>query len=392
MVLLGFYSIYRYGKDIQVKTPVLLLLASILIPLVSWYFAHLAYPDWVNKSPRLDKLSRIFVFIPIAWWLKDSPKKVFLFWAAAALTIILAPWIGGGGWQEIIRGWHGGRIDYALRNAGHTSLFFGLILIGLLCFLPRLYRWKRIALIFWLPITLFCIFTMVAAQTRAAWLALIASAVISCFVILFNKKFRQKINIKNLSIFIIITLAVTFTIYKTMGNTLEHRSTSESSVIEKVMSGNLKDIPYTSVGIRIHLWEAGLDKIKERPLLGWGNKGQRISIDQNDWMPENIKQNFGHLHNIYLSILNNYGFIGLAFYFIWFGWVMIKILKAVSRKQLDRDIGHFAITAFTFWSVVNLFESYLFFWTGVFCIQVIFGGLLAFIWNAEINNKTEKES
>lgn len=390
MVLLGFYSIYRYGKDLSVRTPMLLLLAGIVIPVLSWYFAHLAHPDWTNKIPRLDKLARVFLFIPIAWWLKDSTKKVFIFWSLATLTVLIAPWIGGGGWQEIISGSQGGRIDYDLRNAGHTSLFFGLVLIGLLCFLPRLYRWKKTIIVAWLPITLFCMFTMIASQTRAAWLALIASALMFLLVMIFNKKLREKINIKNLSIAVVITLCAAFTIYSTMGNTLKNRSTSESSVIDKVISGNLQDIPYTSVGIRIHLWEAGLAKIAERPLLGWGNKGQRISIDQNDWMPENIKQNFGHLHNIYLSILNNYGLVGLAFYFALFGWVMVKILKAVSKKQLDKDIGNFVIIAFTFWSVVNLFESYLFFWTGVFCIQVLFGGLLALIWQAEIKEKQQK--
>jgi O-antigen ligase len=392
MVLLGFYSIYRYGKDLSTRTPMLLLLAGIVIPVLSWYFAHLAHPEWTNKIPRLDKLARVFLFIPIAWWLKDCSKKVFIFWSLAALTVIFSPWIGGGGWQEIISGSQGGRIDYDLRNAGHTSLFFGLILIGLLCFLPRLYRWKKASLIVWLPITLFCTFTMIASQTRAAWLALIASALMFAFVVIFNKKLRQKLNIKRLTIGAMVVLGLAFAVYSTMGNTLKNRSASESSVIEKVISGNLQDIPYTSVGIRIHLWEAGLAKIAERPLLGWGNKGQRISIDQNDWMPENIKQNFGHLHNIYLSILNNYGLVGLTFYFTLFGWVMFKVLKAVSKKQLDKDIGYFVIVAFTFWSVVNLFESYLFFWTGVFCIQVLFGGLLALIWQAEIKEKQQQDN
>ena len=193
IILLGCYSLYRYGKDISIKVPMLLLLASILIPLLSWYFSHNDHPEWTNNSPHLDKLARAFLFIPIAWWLKDSSKKVFIFWTLAAVTVLLSPWISGNGWQEILRGSQGGRIDYDLRNAGHTSLFFGMLLIGLICFLPRLYRWKKISLVLWVPATLICAFTMIAAQTRGAWLAIIASALLALLMVCLSKKIREKI-------------------------------------------------------------------------------------------------------------------------------------------------------------------------------------------------------
>lgn len=392
MVLLGFFAIYRYGKDLSVKIPMLLLFASVVIPLISWYFAHLTHPKWVDSYPRLDRLSRIFMFVPIAWWLKDSPKGVFLLWSLAGLTVLASPWIGGGGWNEIISGWHGARIDFHLRNAGHTSLFFGFILIGLICFAPRLYHWKKYSIVIWAPCVLFCFYTVIAAQTRAAWLALIASTAISLCYFLLPQKNRRKVNKKKFAILITLIFLVGTVTYKTMGGVVEHRSTSESSVIEQVLSGNLKDIPYTSVGIRIHLWEAALTKIKERPLLGWSNRGQSIAIDKNNWMPEYIKLDFGHLHNSYLSILTDYGFIGLVFYFLWFGWILKSVLKAVSKGLLRQDIGYFTLATLCFWSIANLFESYLFFWTGVFCLQVIFGGLLALIWHAQILENKDNEA
>ncbi|GAA0827806.1 hypothetical protein GCM10009112_07420 [Marinomonas arenicola] len=392
MAILGFFAIYRYGKNIQVKTPLLLLLASILLPLISWFFAHLAYPDLANESPRLDKLLRMFLFIPIAWWIKDSPKKVFLFWSLAALAVLASPWISGDGFQEIIRGWQGYRVDFGLKNAGHTSLFFGTILIGLICFSPRLYLWKKSSLIILIPCLLFCAFTMIAVQTRAGWLALIVCSSTTLIYFFLKEKNKSKFFNKKTIAFIILTLIAGSLLYKNMGNIVEKRSKSESSVIDSVLSGNFDDIPYTSVGIRVNLWRAALARIEERPILGWGINGQSIAIKETTWLPDHIRQTFGHLHNSYFSILTNYGLLGLLFYVVWFGWIFLKILNLVSKGSLGKDIGYFSITVLSFWSIVNLFESYLFFWTGVVYIQALFGGLLALIWQAEIKEKQQKNN
>ena len=390
IVLLGFYSIYRYGKDLQVKIPMLLLLASILIPLISWYFAHASYPELTDDSPRLDKLSRIFLFIPIAWWLKDSSKKVFVFWGLAALVIIFAPWFsGGGGWQEIVSGFHGTRIVFGLRNGQHASLFFGLVFIGLICFSYRIFKCRKWTIFLLLPLIFFCIFAIMSSLVRASWLGLIITSIVAFIYFLTLDKKEIIFNKNFFLIVILLSLIVSSVIYNSMGQTLKKRATSEPNVISQLVSGNIKNIPYTSIGIRIHMWEASIEKIKVRPITGWGSKGQFIAIHNTDWMPKFVKQNFGHIHNIYIALLTNYGFVGLIFYFVWIGWLLIRVMKAVSAGYLTKDIGFFTLTAITFWSIMGIFESYLFFWTGVFCLQIIFGGLLALIWQAEIKEKQQ---
>ncbi|SBS35864.1 O-Antigen ligase [Marinomonas spartinae] len=391
MVLLGLFAIYRYGKDLSIKIPMLLLFASVVIPLISWYFAHLAHPKWVDPYPKLDKLSRIFMFVPIAWWLKDSPKKVFLFWALAALTIIVSPWVGGGGCQEISNGFHGARIDFGLRNGEHASLFFGFVLLGLICFSSRLFKWSKLTLILWTPALCLCLYTVAASQTRACWLALIVT-LITALTYYFLGNNKKYIKAKYLIITALVTLLAGSVIYKSMGHIIEKRVGAESGVIQHIIKGDLENVPYTSVGTRIHMWRASWEKIKERPLLGWGNEGQYIAIHDTNWMPEYIKQQFGHIHNIYIALLTDYGLIGFVFYFIWVGWLLIRVFKAVSKGYLRHDIGYFSLGAMTFWSIISLFESYLFFWTGVFCLQVIFGGLLALIWHAQILENKDNEA
>lgn len=392
MVLLGFYSIYRYGKDLSVKVPMLLLLASILIPLLSWYLTHGSYPELTEDSPRLDKMARIFLFIPIAWWLKDSSKKVFIFWSLAALTILFAPWLSGGGWKEIASGLHGNRITYGLRNWEHVSLFFGFVLIGLICFSSRIFKLHRIFSIFWVIAILFCCYTIAASQTRASWLALLAVIGTAIIYFAFQSNVRKSINIKYLVIGLVIALVVGLSLHKSMGHILEKRVGAESGVMQHILKGDFENVPYTSIGIRIHMWRASIAKIEERPITGWGNNGQFIAIHNTDWMPEKIKKHFGHIHNIYIALLTNYGIIGFIFYCIWFGWILQKVVKAISKGYLRKDIGYFAFASIIFWSVISFFESYLFFWTGVLCLQVIFGGLLALIWQAEIKEKQQQDN
>ncbi|REG79516.1 O-antigen ligase family protein [Marinomonas pollencensis] len=394
MVLLGLYSIYRYGKGLSVKIPMLLLLVSIIIPLISWYFAHDSYPELTDDSPRLGKMARIFLFIPLAWWLKDSPKKVFIFLGLASLPILFSPWISGGSWQEIAIGWSGSkRIDFGLRNhPEHASLFFGFVLVGLVCFAPRIFRYSKYLFALLVPAIMFCAFTIIATQTRASWVALIGAISICLLYFICTGLKKEYLQPRYLLVFTLVLLTSCLVVFKSMGHIVEKRSGAESGVIEHILSGDIENVPYTSIGIRIHMWRASFAKIEERPLTGWGNNGQSIAIDQTAWMPDHIKHDFGHIHNIYIALLTNYGLFGLIFYLVWVGWLLTKVLKAVSKNLLNRDIGYFSIATISFWSVTSIFESYLFFWTGVLCLQITFAAILALIWQAEIKEKQQQDN
>lgn len=390
IVLLGFWGIYRYGKGLPVKTPMLLFLASILIPLLSWSLAYQAEPEWVKDTPQLEKFARLFVFIPLAWFLKDSPRKVFVFWTIAAGGILAMPWLSGGGWTELKAGLDGKRVgwEWGVKNSQHTSLLFGFVTIGLVIFAKRIFEQHIVFKVLWLLSLLLAIYVLAAAQTRAAWGALFASLIlITC--ILAYRTFTGKVHIsrKVITLSTLGLFVLVVAIQQTIGPVLEKRleRSGDSQVAMKLLQGNFNDIPYNSWGIRANTWKAAAEHIAERPLTGWGGKGQSIAINRTEWLPDRIQKQFGHMHNIYIALLLQYGIIGFVFYFIWTGWMLVSVLKVISQKHLKHDVGYFAVAALTFWSVVGLAESYLFFWTGVFCIQAIFGGLLALIWHAKLH-------
>ena len=114
-------------------------------------------------------------------------------------------------------------------------------------------------------------------------------------------------------------------------------------------------------------------------------------IKRTDWLPEWVKREFGHMHNIYMALLLQYGVIGFVFYLIVIGWMLTTVLKAVAQQRLSQDMGYFAIAGIGFWSIISLAESYLFFWTGILCLQIFFAGLLASVWQGTLNRPSNDE-
>lgn len=384
LTLIGFWCIFRYGKGYQLKTPHLLFLASILIPLVCWFFAYKAEPDWVDSTPQLEKLARLFLFLPLAWFLKDSSRLVFTFWALNALAILLSPWLSGAGWTEIYSIFSGARIDYGLRNAQHTALLFGFVLIGLITFLPRLYQYNKLLILPWSLASALSLITLLGAQTRASWVALALSFCIAllyyCYLL---RKQKARLKRRWLIVLAAIVLSVSIPIKTHLWPIIEQRFQSESDVIAQVLRLDFENIPNSSIGIRIKTWNAAAEHIAERPLTGWGGQGQTIAIERSTSLSKWIKERFGHMHNIYLALLLQYGIVGFIFYFVWLGWMLTTILRQVAKQTLANDIGYFTLTSFTFWSVMGMAESYLFFWTGALCMQILFAGLLALSWNQQ---------
>lgn len=393
VILLGLWCLYRYGKDAPLKIPMLLLLVSILIPLLSWSLAYYAQPDWVPNTPQLEKMARLFAFIPLAWFLKDSPKRVFLFWSVAAVMILLMPWLAGGGWSELQAGLEGKRIGqmWGVKNAQHVSLFFGVVLIGLLVFAKRTVQLGILAAVFWSGALLLCIYVFVVSQTRAAWLSLLVTLIVLGAIAVYRlARNRVKISFKAVvagaAVVLVLGLILKTTVLPVVADRVSKNS--DNQVVLQILKGDFDSIPYNSWGIRAHTWRAGVNHIIERPLTGWGGKGQDIAIERTEWLPDWVQERFGHMHNIYIALLLQYGLIGFAFYWIWVGWMLKTVLRANSRGDLARDVSDFCIAALVFWSVISIAESYLFFWTGVFYIQTIFAGLLALVWNIELKSRS----
>lgn len=380
--LTGFWGLYKYGSLVNSHVLFRFIWVAIAFQLVSWGLSQYVTPEWAESSPKLDKIARWFVFIPLAWWVAQYKNALWLVWGSAALGILLSPWITGEGIPEIIRGLEGERVFFGLRQAQHTSLFFGIILIGLLCFTRAIInrnKWLSIPLLLTI---LYCLLIIYINASRQAWLALLLTAALMAtyFTI---KRFNQATTKQR-----ILTLAIFFAGIVSLGITIANSQTivdrvmEEKQALKAIASLNFEDVPYSSFGIRLHSWVAATAFIKEKPIFGWGSNGRSLVMKKTEWLPEDIKKDFGHLHNIYIEMLVNFGIVGLAFYIsIWI--IMAKSLfKQIKAGRIEKNIGYFFTSFLIFWSIMNCFEAYQNFWTGVFYFTVFMTGIQAKIWRS----------
>ena len=383
LILTGFWAVYRYGNGIGRSRVFWFLWLAVVLQVATWILAQSSHPEFAEPVPSLDRLAKLFIFILLAWWLAGSTRNTLCFWSVASLGVLLSPWLSGDGFREILQGLQGARIDFDLRNAQHTSLFFGSVLIGLLAFHRRALmapRFRTALRIGWLLAVALSAIVVFITQTRGAWLALLIALLVASAgaTLHFRKRLAQhwKWLLAALAFLALATALLT----PLAADIVTNRVGYESEVVEMLLNGEVENLPYSSIGIRIHTWRAGWEFFLQHPVLGWGGNGRTLVIAHTPWLPDSVKREFGHLHNSYLELLVSYGVMGLALYLGLLGWLARRAYRAYRQHDLPADVMLFFYAFLGFWSVINLFESYLFFWTGTFVFNVICAGALTHIW------------
>lgn len=385
MALLGLVSLLVWGGGLKKSVALWLLLAAIGVQILSWTLGYFHHPQWVADNPQIDRLAKLFIFIAVAWWLGGSTRNTLLVWLLGLMGFLIATFTHGGGLQEWINGLNGQRTGFGIRNNQHGPMLYGVALLGVLVFGKRFAFSSRIILwrlLLWLALVVLCLTGVLIGQTRAVWLAL--AVTLPFCVLLWALWAGRRSGVKRLfkpaiAGVVGITLA-TLLIGSVYQDVLFKRLGAEQQVITEVLHGDLENVPYSSVGIRIHSWVAAVDWIKERPMVGWGAEGRSLVIDHTEWLPERIKKDFGHLHNFFLEIWVAYGILGLVVIGALATWVGRATWLAWRGGVLPGDMALFGAVFFVYWVIVNQFESYNSFWTGVYVHNLVLGGLVTHYW------------
>ncbi|WP_417538060.1 O-antigen ligase family protein [Marinomonas sp.] len=381
--LTGFWGLYKYGKVVNSHILFRFIWVALIFQFISWALSVYVTPEWARETPQLDKITRWFTFIPLAWWVAQRKNAVWLIWGSAALGILISPWVTGEGIPEIIRGLNGERVFFGLRQAQHTSLFFGIILIGLLCFARKIMsinKWLTIPLVLTI---LYCLLVIYINSSRQAWLALLLTAffMASYFTIKRFKRATGKQKFVTITLFLFGTISLGSLV--ATNETIVDRVMEERQSLSAIVTLDFDDVPYTSFGIRLHSWAAATDFIKEKPIFGWGSNGRTLVMKHTEWLPNWVQKDFGHLHNTYIEMLVNFGIVGLIFYLFMWVYMTKSLFKEIHRGTIERSIGYFYMSFLCFWSIMNCFEAYQNFWTGVFYFTVFMTGIQAKIWRAK---------
>ncbi len=101
----------------------------------------------------------------------------------------------------------------------------------------------------------------------------------------------------------------------------------------------------TSEMERVHMWKAGLNIIKDHPVIGIGT-GNLEKVYPKYRMPEAVESNAGHLHNNLIQVAVIDGLPGLAAYLWIFAAFWISLYKAF-QKEDNKLLKSAIITGFS---------------------------------------------
>ncbi|MGM0987232.1 MAG: O-antigen ligase family protein [Pseudomonadota bacterium] len=383
--LLGLFSLLFYGRQLRSSAPMWLLGAALLVQLLSWTLGYFHHPEWVADNPRLDRLGKLFIFIAVAWWLAGSTQRTLQLWALALIGFVIGTFVLGDGLAEWQSGLSGQRIGFGIRNFQHGSMLFGVVFLALIIFSPRLFSagpWRALRAMTCSLLIMVSLLGVLIGQTRAVWLALSLALPITLMLWLYHASpgvqsaRGRKGALLGLCLVIIAAVGFLMLFYQP----LMERVTAEKEVMAQLLSGEVGNIPYTSIGIRINTWFAAAEWIQQRPVVGWGGEARSLVIEHTPWLPTFVKAHYGHLHNFLLEVWVAYGLLGVGVIATLALWIGLRTWQAWRAGVMPGDIALFGASFFVYWMVVNQFEAYNAFWTGVFVHNLVVGGLVTHIW------------
>jgi O-antigen ligase len=369
------------------KVPALLLLAALLVQLSSWWFAPELAGYTLEATPKLDRLARWMLFLFMVFWLTGRPEAARYLWFGAIGGLLLSPWVTGGGNAEILRGLTGERVDFGLRNAQHTAMFFGAAFLSLFALslsriaqepLPRLTA-ALIALLLLLTGA-----GVMITQTRGVWLGT-AMGVVVIALLKMRMLSRRGQWTRRRGVPVLLAVAALLTLAILLATQLFGRFEEGRGTFEQLESLDVDALQYDSVGIRARSWIYGVPWILERPLSGWGINGSHLISQRSEALTPELKLIYTHLHSSYLDLAAQYGLPGVLLFLALMLWLLLQSRRAWQRQDMP-DAAWLFIAGFTaYWLIINLFEAYMLYSTGRYLLNLVAAGALLYAGPAAIN-------
>lgn len=371
IVVGSLLAIYVYRKYFFQDKIFLSLIASIIVSILSWTNSIVSDPSLAKSSPNIGFLGNLFFFIMIAYWLKADLKNIrtflFLFLIGLLMTlfthssdIIL----------DIYNGFNGERVDFNFINANHSAALAGCAILLISYYAIKIiksncnFKSKLLSILLYLLLITPFIFIAIVTQARQVWLAIFV-----ILILYIGHEIIKGGSLKKKTAIILTFLIIISFLSQTP--VVKERINTESTVFSAISSGEIDTLPYTSIGTRLHFWSEAIPWIKKYPVLGFGEDTRNLVIQESKNIPENIKAIFSHLHNGHIEILVSYGLLGFSLLM----FVCITLIKSSYKvRRLDQGESYYLILIFiTYFTIINMFESFWLFKTGLYMFTVFCG-------------------
>lgn len=388
LVTLG--CLITIGKNIKslLKEPIFIIfLAIIITQVISWILSGNILGDMADTNPKVDKLARLFLFVPLAYWLKGDNKKIFTIWCCYFLAMIIACITSPDLKQQLNMLINGERIDFGIKNAMYTSVISGVcVLISFYFILENvfLHRKLKFSLGLFTNLLIFIIsgIILIGSQSRQVFVAFAMVIFFIPIFLIFSFDSFHKLRKRILSSYLIIPILI-FALFQQ--SAIKDRFIQEKGTITYIIQGEFEKIPMDSAGLRFNSWIEAFNWIKNYPIFGIGASGPKSIIKLSEKFQENIDdpivKGLQHFHNNHIDILVSYGIVGLILTLA--PYFMIIRYLYITKKQ-DPNVERWlfiGLLLVTYWIVVNLFESYNLRSYGVLTQNIFMAGLLSIYFN-----------
>ncbi|MGX9418671.1 O-antigen ligase family protein [Vibrio sp. WJH972] len=391
LVVIGSLVTLKLHFRFLIKEPIFIVfLLVVAVQIISWFLGLSVLGDMSASQPKIDKLARLFLFIPLAFWLNGKSHKIYWLWGGYFLAILLACFQSPTVSADLINLTKGIRVDFGIKNAMYTSVFSGLCcLVAIIFFTTEILKSNRntFCMLGYLVIILLSAIILIGSQSRQVFVAYAVILILAPIFVLicFEKarRFKTKVLLSYLLIPVIIIALF-------QQNAIKSRFEQESSTILSILSGDFEHVPLDSAGIRARSWLEASKSIEQYPLFGLGPKAPKFIIQSSELFKSNpineTIKGLQHFHNSHVDILASYGLIGWLLIISCYFMVLVQLYKLRHTIPNGESWLFIGMSIITFWLIVNAFESYNLRSYGVITHNIFMASFLSFYFNYKIDN------
>ena len=310
-----------------------------------FYFAVIAINLWWfdGKLHDLDTPSRLLLVLPIFFFIRKSNISVSWFIWGVIFSSILTGLIKFG----IIDAYYLSKIVTV--QTGNFSLFSSILSLTSIVFINK--SNSHIKNLTFFAAFIFSISASILSGGRGVWIAAILSLILVSIINPMQWSIRSRLLV------VLLMVALFYSAYLTPQTGVKSRvDLAIVNTISWVQNGQAN----SSSGVRLEMWKASFEVIKENPIIGVGEdnyaKHQKKLIDQGKI--DKFAGNFLHPHGEYITSLVEQGAIGLlAFIFVLLAPIMLflNIIKHSLFNYQERVLAasgmlivlHFGFYSFT---------------------------------------------
>ena len=388
VTVLPFAQVRDFVNEMRSQPIIWLILAAITYLIVQFLVYRETLPAGLNPDVRiLQDWFFLWLFPLLAWALKgQSERAVLMIFVLAAIGLLVRiVWYME--WENLNQ-FYLQRQGYGL-NPVPMGLYSGIVILGLLVFGRRLMAYSKgkgvmgfVFVLLWGGALALTAAVLLTSQSRGAWLALLLALLMMAIVVYLMYR-GQGLRVRHygigLAAMIVCVLPVIFLLHETV----QERVQAEADVYPAIISLDLENVPYTSVGRRVHMWVHGLKEWSEKPVFGYGpgSAGKLLArVEQLAIHP--------HYHSIYIQVLVELGVVGSMFFLSALLYLLNGFISAYRRGEVMPDIFVFIAGGWCMILVSGLFSTRLFQSDGRFMMLMLTGVTLAYVlgWVRKADN------